>query len=78
MSVHDEADPAAWQAAFIERFGRQEHARRRLRESRLCDGELETAHRLEWEASAPGRLGALLLREVAAYLEFYVIARGMA
>ena len=24
MSVHDEADPAAWQAAFIERFRRQE------------------------------------------------------
>jgi len=76
MSGHDETDPAAWQAAFIERFKRQERARGRLRESRLGHGELETAHRREWEASAPGLLGTLLLREVAAYLEFYVIARG--
>jgi hypothetical protein len=61
----------AWQKPFIEQFERQ-HRRRR---TRLTAGELEAAHRIEWDATGVGRLGQVLLAELDPYLEFFLIAR---
>jgi hypothetical protein len=73
MAQHDATDWAAWQAEFIEQFRRRDTAGRGR--PSLSAGELTAARRSEWREIRLGRLGRILLAEVAPYLEFFLIAR---